>query len=159
MQRSPPEVQGCCPTALETTLLCKVLLEAFESVKFSLATPEARRAVSRRRRVAFEFDILRLQLGVQDHLQVSAGHKSQWKGRSALRAILASLVAREACYESAICGASHWVDQEPCANAASHEVFLRDGASPKYLVRICDRVKDIQARGRAHRRRSRHQLF
>ena len=93
VKRLSPEVQGSFPAGLEAALLRKVGLEVFEGVEFSFAAPKARRIVSRRHSVAFEFDILRLQLGVQDRLQVSAGHWSQWKGRSALRAALAALGA------------------------------------------------------------------
>ena len=98
-------------------MLRKVSLEVFECVEFSFAAPESRWTVSRRRRVAFESDILRLQLGVQDHLQVSAGHKSQWTGRSALRATLATPYAGDAGHESAVRGADDRVEQKAFANA------------------------------------------
>ena len=129
-------------------MLRKVSLEVFECVEFSLAAPEGRWTVSRRRRVAFEFHILRLQLGVQDHLQVSAGHKSQWKGRSALRATLATPYAGDAGHKRAIRGADDRVEQKAFANAAGHEVFLRDGFCPEHFVRICDRVEDVDTRAR-----------
>ena len=131
-------------------MLRKVSLEVFECVELSFAAPEGRWTVSRRRRVAFEFDILRLQLGVQDHLQVSAGHKSQWKRRSALRATLATPYAGEAGHESAVRGADDRDEQKAFANAAGHEVFLRDDLCGEGFVRICDGVEHVETRARAH---------
>ena len=111
MQRSPPEVQGCCPTGLETALLRKMVLEAFDGIKFSLAAPKARRAVSRWRRVAFELHALRLEFRVQYRLQGFGGHKSQWERCSALRAALAALEAGDAAHECTVRGADDTVTQ------------------------------------------------
>ena len=129
-------------------MLRKVVFEAFEGVEFSFAAPESRWVASRWCRVALEFHALRPQLAVQDRLQSFGGNWSQWKSSSALRATFASPETREATDEGAVRGADDRVEKEAFANAANHEVFLRDDFCPERFVWICDGVEDVETRAR-----------
>ena len=125
-----------------------MLLQALERIELLLAAPQARWALARRDDVAFEFDILRLQLGVQDRLQVLSDSRSRRKRYSALGAVAATTDTGDASDEGAVGRTGDRITQEPFAQTAYHKVLVRHGLCPKGFVLICHGVEDVESRAR-----------